>query len=196
MHSCHLIVLPHSAPESTEARGSPRAADARPAREPGAAAPRLVHSAPAGTADFDFLHGQWLVENRRAAEPFDPASAWLAFDSILGCRPLAESGHLEESASDDGAASVLRLFDSHHRRWTVHRILAEGALCPPLTGRFIDGVGTFVGEQSTHGERVLVRETWGFRSGKPRWEQSFSLDGGETWTVHWIRDLIRVNWPQ
>jgi len=155
-----------------------------------------VHSAPAGDADFDFLHGQWLVENRRTAEPFDPSSGWLAFDSILGCRPLAGGGQLEESASDDGESSVLRLFDSRHRRWTIHRISAEGTLCSPLMGRFMDGVGTFVGDESARGEPALVRETWSFRGEKPHWEQSFSLDGGETWTVHWVRDLIRVNWPQ
>jgi len=196
MHPCHLTVLPQSATGSIAADGSPRAAEAPPVRGCGAAAPRLVHSVPIGNADFDFLHGQWLVENRRAAEAFAPSSRWLVFDSILGCRPLAGGGHLEESASDDGATSVLRLFDARHRRWTVHRILAEGTLSAPLTGRFTNGIGTFVGEESADGERVLVRETWSFRSGKPRWEQSFSLDGGETWAVHWIRDLIRVNWPQ
>jgi len=196
MHPCHLIVLPHPAPGPADADGSPRAAEAGPARERVPAPPRLVHSARAGKADFDFLHGQWLVENRRATEPFDPASAWLAFDSVLGCRPFAESGHVEESADDDGVSSILRLFDSAHGLWTVHRISAHGTLCPPMTGRFRDGVGTFVGEETAYGKRVLVRETWSFRDGKPRWEQSFSLDGGETWKVHWIRDLIRVNWPQ
>lgn len=165
----------------------------------GAAEPVARNGAPAAATDFDFLHGQWLVENRRSSNPFAASSVWAAFDSVHDCRPLSGvAGHLEESASsdqDEGAA-ILRLFDARHRSWTIYRISsADGTLKAPLRGGFTDGVGIFIGEDIWCGRQVLVRETWTPLTEKPRWEQAFSADGGETWRNHWIRDFIRVDWP-
>lgn len=151
----------------------------------------------ASPADFDFLHGQWLVENRRSAELPGVAHGPLAFDSIHTCRPLAGGGHVEEATSEDAVArAALRLFDPRDRQWVIYRISpAEGTLEGPLRGAFKDGVGTFVGEDLWHDRRILVRETWRLLDDKPRWELARSSDGGASWRTHWIRDFIRVNWP-
>jgi len=146
--------------------------------------------------DFDFLHGEWLVENRRLADPLDAASEWIVFDSAHSCRPLIGSaGHIEEITSDNGVTgAVLRLFDARSRRWAIHRISpGDGTLRPAMHGGFDGGVGLFVGDEAWQGRPVLLRETW-TEPRRPHWERAFSTDGGRTWLTYWVRDFIRVDW--
>jgi hypothetical protein len=43
------------------------------------------------------------------------------------------------------------------------------------------------------GRPILVRFTWSrVMTRTPRWEQSFSADGGETWERNWIMDFTRA----
>ena len=63
----------------------------------------------------------------------------------------------------------------------------DGALGVPMVGRFEGGRGEFFSEENLGGRAVRVRfvitpvdaTTW-------RFEQAFSVDGGETWEVNWI----------
>lgn len=199
MYTCYFTRPSESVCVTPGAGAAPRAVGEQMLIQTGGGARSLSpDAATAEAADFDFLHGQWLVENRQSAEPPWAATGWAAFDSVCDCRPLTgAAGHLEETASEErDAGAVLRLFDARARRWTVYRVSsADGALQAPLRGGFEDGVGTFTGEGTWGGRRVLVRETWTRAAERPRWEQAFSLDGGETWWTHWIRDFIRVDWP-
>lgn len=150
--------------------------------------------------DFDFLHGQWIVGNRRLAETGGgPRGEWTAFDAAHVCRPLPGGlGHLEETTGDGLAASAtLRLFDPQRRYWTIHPISApDGRLQAPLEGRFDSGAGCFVGAGRRRGAAVLVRHVWTLASGQPRFERAHSWDGGDTWVIDWTMDFRRVDWPQ
>lgn len=166
----------------------------------GVAAPRLARprAGERGQAgDFDFLHGQWIVENHVRVVSTAARTGWEAFTSAHVFRPLAScAGHLEE-ATGDGAelSSTLRLFDAHRGCWTIHAIAAgEGRLEPPLEGGFADGVGVFVGERTSRGAHVLVRHVW-TRTARPRCEIASSTDGGRSWRVDTIREFSRVDWP-
>src|SRR5262245_26155218 len=70
--------------------------------------------------------------------------------------------------------------------------LRARTLLPPMTGRFLGGVGEFHGEESVRGVKVLCRFRW-TRPGVDvaRWEQAFSEDGGKTWEANWIMTFIR-----
>jgi hypothetical protein len=160
----------------------------------------LVRGPSSKTAhDFDFLHGHWIVGNRRLGEPLAGTAEWVRFDTVLTCRALSSGhGHIEETGSDDiGSYTTLRLLDLIGGQWSIHRALPTfGALRPPLTGGFTDGVGVFIGEDRWRGKPILVRHTWTLTRNRPRWEQSFSADGGETWDPNWVMELSRVDWPQ
>jgi|GEM_PF-2144980 hypothetical protein len=198
MHQCTFTgpSRTHASPWPLEA---PRVIDAASAfRCRGGDAARHMPAEAADSGDFAFLHGRWLVENVRLAEPLADRPRTITYDAVLDCRPLlGGSAHIEEMTSEDGAAdAILRLHEPHNRRWSVHRVSsADGTLDRPLRGGFTEGLGVFVGEAVWRGITVLVRETWRRDADGPHWEQSFSADGGETWRTHWVRRLIRVNWP-
>ncbi|MBN1237032.1 MAG: hypothetical protein JXB36_00950 [Gammaproteobacteria bacterium] len=191
MNECLLKAPPRRESAQMRAVGAAQTASRPGLPDSGSAAPYFGK-------DFDFLHGQWLVENRRLAEPLGRPEDWIGFDTIHSCRSILNgAGHLEETASEDGASwATLRLLDPRNRRWTVHCISPlDGTLRTPLTGTFESGVGTFVGEDTWRGRTVRLRETWLRTTAKPRWELAFSLDGGATWNECWLRDFTRVYWP-
>ncbi|MGY4981231.1 hypothetical protein ACWCYL_29470 [Streptomyces sp. 900105755] len=146
--------------------------------------------------DFDFLHGEWEVRNRRRTDFLDPDSAWVEFPAVSRCLPLF-----------DGAANVdeidmpylgakgltLRLFDPETGQWSLNWAASRsGKLFPPVVGRFDGGRGEFYGDDRHEGRQVRVRFVWsGVSPGGARWEQAFSVDGGQTWVTNWTMDFSR-----
>ena len=62
----------------------------------------------------------------------------------------------------------------------------------PVVGRFVDGVGTFLAEDTFEGRPIVVRFLWTRTdTPSPRWEQAFSEDGGTTWETNWEMDFTR-----
>ncbi|MFI6403736.1 hypothetical protein [Streptomyces sp. NPDC050548] len=146
--------------------------------------------------DFDFLHGEWEVVNRRLTDFLQPASGWEEFTGVSHCRPFF-----------DGAANVdeidmpylgskgltLRLFDRETEQWSLNWSSSRsGKLFPPVTGRFEGGRGEFYGDDTHDGKDVRVRFVWSgvFASGA-RWEQAFSVDDGASWMTNWTMDFTR-----
>ncbi|WP_329348708.1 hypothetical protein OG226_10535 [Streptomyces sp. NBC_01261] len=146
--------------------------------------------------DFDFLHGEWEVANRRLTDFLQPGSGWAEFAGVSHCRPLF-----------DGAANVdeidmpylgskgltLRLFDQDARLWSLNwSSSGTGKLFPPVTGRFEAGRGEFYGDDTHDGKEVRVRFVWsGVSASGARWEQAFSVDDGASWVTNWTMDFTR-----
>ena len=64
---------------------------------------------------------------------------------------------------------------------------------PPQIAQFKDGRGEFYARDTWKGKTVLVRFVWTkTNTDSPRFEQSYSDDGGKTWEVNWITDQTRV----
>jgi len=146
--------------------------------------------------DFDFLHGEWEVVNRRLADFLQPASDWEEFTGVSRCWPLF-----------DGAANVdeidmpylgskgltLRLFDRETELWSLNWSSSRsGKLFPPVTGRFEGGRGEFYGDDTHDGKEVRVRFVWsGVSASGAHWEQAFSVDDGASWVTNWTMDFNR-----
>ncbi|MGW3100671.1 hypothetical protein [Streptomyces sp. NPDC001100] len=146
--------------------------------------------------DFDFLHGEWEVVNRRLTDFLQPGSGWEEFTGVSHCRPLF-----------DGAANVdeidmpylgskgltLRLFDRETELWSLNWSSSRsGKLFPPVTGRFEGDRGEFYGDDTHDGKEVRVRFVWsGVSASGARWEQAFSVDGGASWVTNWTMDFTR-----
>nr|WSY50344.1 hypothetical protein OG999_09505 [Streptomyces sp. NBC_00886] len=146
--------------------------------------------------DFDFLHGEWEVANRRLTDFFRPGSDWEEFEGTSRCWPLFDSAANVDEIDMPYLGSkglTLRLFDRETEQWSLNWSSSRsGKLFPPVTGRFEGGRGEFYGNDTHDGKDVRVRFVWsGVSATGARWEQAFSVDAGETWVTNWTMDFTR-----
>jgi hypothetical protein len=161
---------------------------ARPTFEPGPA----VH-------DFDFLVGTWHIHHRRLKERLAGSHDWEEFEGTSTAWPLlGGAGNVDDNVLDlpggTYRAVSLRSFDAVTNTWSIWWLDGRnpGVLDPPVTGGFVDGIGTFIGRDTFGGRPILVRFLWSNISATTcRWEQAFSTDDGETWEVNWIMESTR-----
>jgi hypothetical protein len=157
-----------------------------------------------GTArDFDFWFGSWNVRNRLLRARLQGSDEWDEFASTVVARPILDGlGNEDEfrtSYNGGFVAMSFRFFDPGSRRWSIYWADARrsGLLDPPVIGGFTGDTGVFEGEDTFEGRPILVRFVWsGITTPTPRWEQSFSEDGGETWETNWIMDFTRREEPR
>lgn len=146
--------------------------------------------------DFDFLHGEWEVRNRRRTDFLDPSSTWEEFPATHRCRPLFDSAANIDEIDMPHLGSkglTLRLFERESAQWSLHWSSSRsGRLFPPVAGRFDGGRGEFYGDDTHDGKDVRVRYVWsGISETTAHWEQAFSVDGGDTWVTNWTMDFSR-----
>src|SRR4249919_313768 len=152
-----------------------------------------------GRQDFDFIHGRWRVQNERLRERLVGSTDWDVFDATDEFRPVLDgAGNLEEfhTAWNGGFEGIaLRLYDVDSGEWRIHWASnRSGALDPPVSGRFEDGVGTFYGSDQHAGRPVRVRFLWSRTSANcAHWQQAFSADGGSSWETNWHMWFRRVD---
>ena len=114
--------------------------------------------------DFDFLWGNWHIENRRLRSRLTGCVDWEKFTARGACYSIL-----------GGSGNV------------VHRLL------PPVHGTFEHGVGEFFGDDEHNGQPVQVHfRGSGITPTSARWEQAFSADGGDTWETNWIMSYSRL----
>ncbi|MER5912635.1 hypothetical protein ABT124_19615 [Streptomyces sp. NPDC001982] len=146
--------------------------------------------------DFDFLHGDWEVRNRRRTDFLDPESDWAEFPATNRCLPLFDgAANVDEIDMPHLAAKglTLRLFDRETAQWSLNWSSSRsGRLFPPVVGHFEGDRGVFHGDDTHDGKDVRVRFVWsGVSPRGAHWEQAFSVDGGETWVTNWTMDFTR-----
>lgn len=149
------------------------------------------HPPPDGRHDFDFLHGRWQVRNVRLKQRLSGCTEWEDFIARTQCGPvLGGAGNLDEFATDWNGGyrgMTLRLYDPMQRQWSLYWANdGDGVLEPPVTGRFEQGVGTFLGRDRLRGREILVRFRWHeIQADSAHWEQAFSADRGHSWETNW-----------
>ncbi|NUT26042.1 MAG: hypothetical protein HOV84_09000 [Streptomyces sp.] len=148
--------------------------------------------------DFDFFHGEWAVRHRRRTDFLDPDSGWEEFPGTSRCWPLFDgTANLDEVDMPHLSAkgATLRLFDRETEQWSLNWASSvSGKLFPPVFGRFEGGRGEFYGTDTHDGKDVRVRFVWsGVSTEGARWEQAFSVDGGETWVTNWSMEFTRAS---
>ncbi|HLT91146.1 MAG TPA: hypothetical protein VKZ85_09400 [Woeseiaceae bacterium] len=158
---------------------------------------RAAEPAPAaerdGSRDFDFCIGTWRTDVRVLSNRLSESAEWLEFAGTSVVRPIwgGRANLVELDVEGPGGRIVglnLRLYDPRSGEWSLHYANARnGALTPPVTGRFVDGRGEFFGTETVDGREVLVRFVISpVSSTEWRYEQAFSADGGATWETNWI----------
>jgi hypothetical protein len=147
--------------------------------------------------DFDFLAGSWIGRQRRLVKALSDCDDWYEFDATLDM-----AVHLDGNATFDVLRSpergleglTLRLYSPDEQVWRIWWASAAsgGRLDEPVVGRFEGSVGIFECDDTYEGRPIRVRYRWSdVDTEHPRWEQSFSPDGGQTWEVNWTGVFTR-----
>ena len=150
-------------------------------------------------SDFDFQVGSWRVLHRRLKERLCGCAEWEEFSGTSEMRRvLGGRGNIEDNLLliPSGAlrAIAVRDYDPAQGTWAIWWLstAAPHLLDVPVIGRFENGIGTFLAEDSLDGRPILVRFLWLQTQGPlPRWEQAFSADAGQTWETNWTMDFTR-----
>jgi hypothetical protein len=152
-----------------------------------------------GAHDFDFLFGSWHVAHERLTSRLANCDEWERFAWTGECRPILNgAGNIDRGRGvwrgKESEGVALRVFNPGTGLWSIYWVdTVTYALQPPVIGKFVNGVGTFYGDDQPEGTPVRVRFIWSeITADAARWEQAFSTDRGETWEVNWIMRFTRV----
>ncbi|MEZ4403047.1 MAG: hypothetical protein R3B06_23695 [Kofleriaceae bacterium] len=153
-----------------------------------------------GRADFDFLIGRWTVAHRRLDQRLVGCTAWTRFAGTCEARTLLDGqanidDNLLELPTGPYRAASLRTFDPATGLWSIWWLDSRtpDRLDPPVVGRFVDGTGEFLTDDTFAGRPIRVRFRWVLTDpAAPRWDQAFSDDGGATWEPNWEMVFTRA----
>ncbi|ADB34147.1 conserved hypothetical protein [Kribbella flavida DSM 17836] len=148
------------------------------------------------TGDFDFLNGHFDVVHRQLLKPLTGSDEWEEYAGTCSART-----HFDGAISIDEMqfptkghyGMSLRLFDPESKEWTIYWVNSKTyELFPPVRGRWEGGSCWLVGEDEHEGRPILASYRWSdVTDTTAHWEQSFSVDGGETWELNWTMDFTR-----
>ena len=146
--------------------------------------PRCLRQ-PQACNDFDFLVGHWQVRHRRLKERLRSSREWIEFDGtsivskLMGGCALVDDNVLDFPPGAYRAAG-LRSFDAAPELWSIWWLDSRtplGPLDPPVRGRFREGVGTFLADETFKGRPIRARFTWSqITPTSAHLEQAFSPD--------------------
>lgn len=156
-------------------------------------APAAAPAASDGQQDFNWELGTWDTKLRRLKQPLAGRQEWLDYAGTTTVTPLmGKRANIVEFDVRGPAGRIagvsLRLYQPATGQWSLHFAnLANGSMTEPMQGSFRQGYGTFFGEDTLDGRKILVRfliipvspDQW-------RFEQAYSPDNGKTWEDNWI----------
>jgi hypothetical protein len=151
---------------------------------------------PGKAGDFDFLSGEWKIAHRRLKTA--GGNDWDLFDGEATCwSVLGGVASVEELRipARDFAGMGIRVLDVKELVWADFWVNARsGVLTPPgMPGRFENGVGTFIADDTDGDKPIKVRGVWDrITPHSCRWHQAISNDGGTSWQANWFMDWVRA----
>jgi hypothetical protein len=150
--------------------------------------------------DFDFLAGDWKLDNRRLRKRGVGSNDWEEFPATDHATIfLGGAANVDEIVfpTKGWSGLTVRTFDRAKRQWSIYWINSRnGVLVAPEVGGFTGDRGEFYGDDEDDGRQVKVRYIWIKRGpDAAHWEQAFSYDEGRTWETNWVNDLRRPNAP-
>jgi hypothetical protein len=175
-----------------------------PASAGPASAPRATPQVRDGSHDFDFFFGTWLLHNRRLKPPVLSSHDWAQFDATDEARPLPgglgnEDFYRSSYPKKGFVGMTLRTYDRTTGLWRIYwldNVHSNGDPGLANVGRWHGNVGIFDEHFTFQGKPTIDRYTW-TRFGNhakitAHFEESLSQDGGKTWKVVYVNDIIRA----
>jgi hypothetical protein len=150
--------------------------------------------------DFDFLTGNWTMENKKLKSRLTNNAEWMEFISTsenLGTI-LNGIGNMDfYRATFDGKpfeGLTVRLFNPQTKLWSLYWVASDvGVMDPPVVGSFEGNVGLFYCKDVYKGTPVLVVFRWDKTDPEnPVWSQAFSADNGKSWEWNYSNVSHRV----
>jgi len=151
-----------------------------------------------GVGDFDFLNGRWTVRSRRLRDRLVGSDDWDEFEGEAWNHSFFDgAGNWDEISfpSEGFKGTSFRLLDRETGEWSIYWANSTtGRIFTPTIGRFEKGVGDFYGDDEEGGRPVKVHFSWSdITETSALWQQSFSVDGGETWERNWVMAFTRID---
>lgn len=150
---------------------------------------------PGKPGDFDFLEGEWRIQNWRLPPG---ETAWDVFEGEATCRTLLKGiASVEELRipARNFSGMGLRLLDQSTLVWNDHWIGAKSGVVgvPGMPGSFENGDGLFFAEDIVDGKPAIYASIWDKITGSScRWRQAASYDGGKSWDHSWVMHWTRA----
>jgi len=153
-----------------------------------------------GQHDFDFIFGRWKIHLQRRVHSSTGADTVTEFDGYGLYRKIWDGrANLNEFEADSPTGHVegltLRTYNPLTHQWSLYWASSrDGILDTPQIGQFHDGRGEFYAQDTVDGKPVFIRYVWSnITATSAHFEQAFSGDGGKSWDVNWISDMVRVS---
>lgn len=147
-------------------------------------------------SDFDFFAGYWQIKNRKLKKRNVNSSAWDEFTATQKCWILLDGvANVDEfDCPERGFKGMsMRTLNLDTHLWSIYWINStSGELLSPVIGGFNGDHGVFYGDDFDDGVPVIVRFEWQAHPSSPIWKQSYSWDGGVTWELNWVMELIKI----
>ena len=148
---------------------------------------------------FDFLVGNWNVHHRYLLRRLAGCTEWIEFAGTSSMRKILNGfANIDDDdihlPSGRYAGVSLRTYNPEKETWSIYWLDSRypGQIFPPVHGRFVDGIGTFEGEDTHDGRAIKVRFLWShITPTSARWEQAFLAGEGSDWETNWIMDFTR-----
>ena len=165
-------------------------------RVPAAASPPAASAEHNGQNDFDFLFGRWKVHLKRKVPGTDrwrDSDGYGNYRKIWGGRANINE-FFSESPNEHLEGLTLRTYNPVTHLWSVYWANSrDGILSSAQVGKFDHGQGEFYAQDNSDGNGTLVRYVWSkITPASAHFEQAFSEDGGKSWEVNWISDMMRI----
>lgn len=152
-----------------------------------------VTPTPGQPGDFDWLTGEWRINNRSIVN-----GEWLEYPGEATVHAiLAGVCSVEELRipARNFSGMGLRLLDVEKRVWADHWVNARSGVVtvPGQLGSFENGAGIFITDETVDGVAMKYAGVWDNITPRScRWRQASSRDGGQTWAQNWIMEWSRV----
>lgn len=161
-----------------------------------AARPQAVRD---GRHDFDFNFGTWKTHIKRILDPLSGDGQFIELNGTVSVRKVWDGRAQLEEIEADGPnghwqGMTLFLYNPEAHQWSQSFVNSKsGVLTAPLIGAFKDGRGELFSSDTFKDRSILVRGVWSdIKPDSHHFEESYSDDGGKTWTPAFIAELTRV----
>jgi len=152
-----------------------------------------------GSHDFDFDFGVWKIHMQRLEHPLTGSKTWFTMDGITTNRKVWDGRANLAEVEGDGPHGhleilALRLYDPNAHEWSINFANSKvGTFGVPSVGKFENGRGVFMDQETYNGRTILIRFIIGPTGpNSAHSEQAFSTDQGKTWETNWINDYVRI----
>lgn len=161
----------------------------------------ITGSPTSSNKDFDFLVGKWTMKNKHLDARLVGCKTYTEFESTVenysGLEGMGNFDIVRRQLPNGKVyeGRTIRTFDPQTRLWRLYWMDSNGgAIDPPVTGSFTNGVGLFFGKDYQVGRPVIVVFRWDKTDPEhPLWSQAFSDDNGKTWEWNYTNTSYRMN---